>query len=176
MTTIYFATNHRPNRKRDPDDFGKDFSDDGLANLRFGKASVTGSTYSQIEIEIEPENLSADPRRQRLGSEALFRQVQQEMLEQAKDTLIYNHGFNVSFKNALASVAQLKAVLAPQPLNMVFFSWLSDSSMVPFVAYKNDRLDAAASGAAFARATSPKPIPIAWVRLGHCILARCPAR
>ena len=43
MARIYFATNRRPNRKVHPTDFGKKFSDDGLANLRFGVAEVDGA-------------------------------------------------------------------------------------------------------------------------------------
>ena len=38
MAKVYFATNRNPNRQQNPDDFGKDFSEGGLANLRFGQA------------------------------------------------------------------------------------------------------------------------------------------
>ena len=36
-------------------------------------------------------------------------------------------------------------------VNVVLFSWPSDGSMMPYIAYANDRQDAAASGPAFAR-------------------------
>jgi len=51
MTTIYFATNRNLVTSNDLEagfDFGSTFSQDGLANLRFGKAEVTGSRTRKI--------------------------------------------------------------------------------------------------------------------------------
>ncbi len=165
MTTIYFATNRRPNRQDAPDDFGRDFSSDGLANLRFGKAEVTGPTLNQYQVRVAPENFAVDP--PVLGSQQIFEQIRQEMQQQAEDTLILVHGFNTSFRSALSTAALLKNVLtAADPLhpnqrlrlNLVLFSWPSDGELLlsnpqarDKVAYKNDRLNAAASGTAFAR-------------------------
>lgn len=151
MTTVYFATNRRPNRAQDPDDFGKDFSDDGLVNLRFGRAEVTGPKFDQYAIEVAPEFLAADPRNQQLGSQQIFSEVRKEMQQNAKDTLVFIHGFNTSFHDALTCTAKLRETLEGHPLNMMVFSWPSDGSMLPFRAYKNDRVDAVASGVAFAR-------------------------
>jgi esterase/lipase superfamily enzyme len=76
------------------------------------------------------------------------------------------HGFNTSFRDGLRMAAQIHQNLTrPNPatgealrLNVCLFSWPSDGSFLltepsarDAVAYKNDRLDAAASGAAFAR-------------------------
>lgn len=166
MTRIYFATNRRPNRATNPDDFGSHFSDDGLANLRFGRAEVTGSKFDQFQIQVAPENLFAEP--PVLGSQAIFDQVRQQMIQTGEDTIIFIHGFNTSFRSSLSCAAQLHQVLTandplnpgqPLKLNMCVFSWPSDGSLLltnprsrDAVAYKNDRLDAAASGTAFARA------------------------
>ncbi|MBD1860215.1 MULTISPECIES: alpha/beta fold hydrolase [Trichocoleus] len=166
MTRIYFATNRRPNRAADPDDFGSNFSDDGLANLRFGRAEVSGSNFDQIQIRVASEDLLADP--PVLGSQAIFEQVRQQMAQTGEDTIIFIHGFNTSFRGALSQAARLHQVLTandpieptrPLRLNMCVFSWPSDGSLLltnprsrDAVAYKNDRLDAAASGVAFARA------------------------
>ncbi|MBD2104703.1 alpha/beta hydrolase [Leptolyngbya sp. FACHB-261] len=165
MTTIYFATNRRPNRPTNPDDFDSEFSSDGLANLRFGQAQVTGPNFDQYQIAVAPENFSVTP--PVLGSQAVFDRVRREMFQNAKDTMIFIHGFNTSFKSALTAAAQLKQILTaadplapndPIKLNMVLFSWPSDGALLlsktqsrDIVAYKNDRLDAAASGSAFAR-------------------------
>jgi esterase/lipase superfamily enzyme len=167
MTTIYFATNRKPNRVTNPDDFTGEFSQDGLANLRFGKAEVTGSGFNQIEIEVARENLRAT--RPVLGSQFIFQEAQQRVQEGKLDTVILLHGFNVSFKDGLRGAAELERELTranaadkgdPLKLNMVLFSWPSDASLLltsasnaqTAIAYKNDRLDASASGVAFARA------------------------
>jgi esterase/lipase superfamily enzyme len=167
MTTIYFATNRLLLPPDNPDVFGKGFSEDGLANLRFGRAEVTGVDFNEFEIYVEPENLAPDPAERRLGSLAVFEQIQQEMRQEGKDTVIFIHGFNVSFKEALRQGARLHQVLTAfnpfdtgEPLNLdVFvFSWPSDASLLftdpryeNIIAYQNDRIDAAASGVAFGR-------------------------
>jgi hypothetical protein len=43
MHTVYFVTNRNPNRKKDPDDFGSDFSGEGIDDLRVGRATVSGA-------------------------------------------------------------------------------------------------------------------------------------
>ncbi len=168
MTTIYFGTNRNliaSDKVEEGFDFGSNFSDDGLANLRFGKAEVTGNDFDQYQISIAPENLFADP--PVLGSQTILRQVGQEMREKQEDTLIFIHGYNTSFRGGLTAAAKLHQVLTsnavgnsqpPLKLNICLFSWPSDGSFLlgdrnaaNRIAYRNDRLDAAASGAAFAR-------------------------
>jgi esterase/lipase superfamily enzyme len=164
MVTVYFATNRQPIGNND---FGSDFSPDGLANLRFGRAEVTGTDFNQITVTVAPENLFLNP--PLLGSETIFQEVRQRMKKDAADLLLFIHGFNTPFRNALRSAAQIYQVLTatndplsagkpPLRLIMFVFSWPSDGSMLltnpnsrDVVAYKNDRLDALASGAAFAR-------------------------
>jgi esterase/lipase superfamily enzyme len=168
MTTIYFATNRNLIPSDDLEggfDFGGNFSENGLANLRFGKAEVTGPAFNNYQIQIAPENLFAEP--PVLGSQEIFEQVRQQMRQNSEATLIFIHGFNVSFRGALTAAARLHQVLtANDPryqapalkLNMCVFSWPSDAALLftdprsrDAIAYRNDRLDAAASGAAFAR-------------------------
>ncbi len=161
MTTIYFGTNRRLVANSD-DVFSGHFSDDGLANLRFGRAEVTGTEFDQYDIRVEPENLSAD--QPIFGSGAIFDQVRQQMAYSGQDTVILIHGFNVKFKEALNAAAKLEKAIEngdrtnPLKVNMCVFSWPSDGSMLLSNpkgsnpnAYYSDRLDAAASGAAFAR-------------------------
>lgn len=159
MTTIYFGTNRNPNRKARPTDFGKNFSEAGLASLRFGEAEVNGE---EIEIRIASERLNKDKDRKIKGSKGsifgsleVFNSVRQAMADHSRDTIIYIHGYNVDFHEALLAASQMKQNFENlhdgAGVNMVLFSWPSDGSMMPYIAYANDRQDAQASGPAFAR-------------------------
>jgi esterase/lipase superfamily enzyme len=165
MPLVYFVTNRKPNRQTNPDDFGSEFSPDGLSNIRFGKAMVTGSKLDQVaSVEVAKENLKAA--KPILGSANIFQAAQQQMLEGGCDVLILIHGFNVSFRTALISLAQLtQGLTSSNPMDKgkslkllpVVFSWPSDGTMLfsgsqGKAAYQNDRQDAATSGPAFARA------------------------
>ena len=163
MAKIYFGTNRKPNRKSAPDDFGRDFSEHGLANLRFGMVEVTGEKLNNIgDLYLAPERLTVDRDRKVkggagsvLGSQNVFKRVREKMVQHTRDTVIFVHGYNVSFKEAMTSAARLKRNFSTAEggpgVNLVLFSWPSDGSIMPFIAYANDRQDAAASGPAFAR-------------------------
>lgn len=162
MAKVYFATNRKPNRKKAPNDFGTGFSEDGLANLRFGMADVSGEDLDEFEIYLAPERLTVDYQRKVkgsagsvLGSKNVFGRVREKMVLYSRDTVVFVHGYNVSFKQALTSAARLKRNFSTSEggpgVNLVVFSWPSDGSMMPYIAYGNDRQDAAASGPAFAR-------------------------
>ena len=163
MAKVYFGTNRKPNRKSSPDDFGRGFSEDGLANLRFGMVEVSGEKLDKYgELYLAPERLAVDRERKLkggpgsvLGSLNVFNRVRDKMIAHTRDTVIFVHGYNVSFKNALTCAAQLKQNFSTAEggagANVVLFSWPSDGSMMPYIAYGNDRQDAAASGPAFAR-------------------------
>jgi esterase/lipase superfamily enzyme len=162
MVKVYYGTNRKPNRKKAPDDFGTGFSEDGLASLRFGMADISGGELDQYDLYIAPERLNTDYERKIkgtrgsvFGSENVFKRVRGKMIEHSRDTVVFVHGYNVSFKEALTSAARLKQNFASSAggpgINVVAFSWPSDGSMMPYIAYGNDRQDAAASGPAFAR-------------------------
>jgi len=144
-TTIYFATNRKPNKPK-PTDFGKGFSRTGLGDMRFGQASVTNGKIDSKSIKVLPD----DPEQ---GSEALFGELRKSMKTEQKDTLIFIHGFNVTFKEAVASAAKMGDCYARlsgnnyRP-NIFVFSWPSDGMMT---SYRNDRSDAEATGYAFSR-------------------------
>lgn len=162
MVKVYFGTNRKPNRKTAPNDFGRGFSDAGLASLRFGMAEVTGEMFDTYDLYLAPERLRKDAERKIkdgkgsiLGSLNVFERVRQKMVAHARDTVVFIHGYNVSFKEALTSAACLKRNFSTDAggpgINVVLFSWPSDGSMMPYIAYANDRQDAAASGPAFGR-------------------------
>lgn len=162
MQKIYFVTNRKPNRKTNPDDFGKDFSDDGVANLRYGYAEVSGRKFDEYKLAVAKERLNFDKGRQQTKSSSVFgsaevmARVRAEMIDNKRDTLVYIHGYNVTFKEALTAAAQLAKNLkkhdANKGVNVVLFSWPSDGSAMPYLAYASDRQDAKPSGPAFARA------------------------
>lgn len=156
---VFFATNRRPRPRAAPRAYGSDFNADGIASLRFGMADVSGN---RIRIETAPEKLvpdargaALDRRRSRLGSEQVFEELRRRMRRECRDTLVFVHGYNVSFRDALRDAARvarsLQSVNGGAGVNVFLFSWPSDGSMAPFLAYANDRRDAAASGAALAR-------------------------
>lgn len=66
------------------------------------------------------------------------------------DSLIFIHGFNVSFIGAIESAGKMADEYAALNYiaNVFVFSWPSDGGMT---SYFNDRHDAEASGYAFAR-------------------------
>ncbi len=151
MRRIYFATNRDPNRKGTG--FGSKFSPDGLACLRFGWAERSGAA---IAVNIAEEQLVAnaqgtaeDPQQCRYGSLEVFAELRDAMARNAQDTLVFVHGYNSSFRDSLRSGFKLAAQF-PE-LNILVFSWPSDGSMAPWLAYASDRHDAAASGPALAR-------------------------
>ena len=162
MIKLYFGTNRKPNRKSAPEDFGSGFSEDGLANLRFGMAEVSGDDLDEVDLYVAAERLKIDRARKIkgapgsvLGSQNIFNRVRGKMVQHSRDTVIFIHGYNVSFQEALTSAAELKRNFSTAEggpgVNVVLFSWPSDGSMMPYIAYGNDRQDAAASGPAFAR-------------------------
>lgn len=67
-------------------------------------------------------------------------------------TIAYIHGYNTSFREALVGGAKIAEKWAVNgATNVIVFSWPSDGKLTPFVAYRNDRDDAKASGGALSR-------------------------
>jgi len=156
---VYFATNRRPSPRAEPRNYAKDFNPDGISALRFGRARVSGQS---VTVHTAAERLVPDEQerslnlqKSRLGSSKVFSDVREAMMAESRDTLVFVHGYNVSFKEAVKDAARLGERLAGvdggRGVNMALFSWPSDGSMAPFLAYASDRRDAAASGAALAR-------------------------
>lgn len=154
MHNVYFVTNRNPNRKNQPDDFGPEFSEQAIDDLRVGRASIRGSGGEMAvdAIEVAGQRLHADARRRQLGSDALFLDLKGAM-DCGTDTFVFIHGYNVPFDEALFTGARLiEEYGRARKLEVVVFSWPSDGSLMPFLAYKSDRTDARASGPALARA------------------------
>ena len=151
MARVYFATNRNPNRKNNPDDFGVGFSnDDGSANLRFGEAEAT--TTKVKSVTVYPEQIDEeDEDKSILGSKTLFELLRQRMQERKRDTVLFIHGFNNTFQDALKSAAIIENKYRSEgnkKVNVMAVSWPSDGKATR---YRRDRHDAQASGMAVAR-------------------------
>lgn len=92
-----------------------------------------------------------------LGSKAMFADIKQ-IMEQTSDVLLYVHGFNVSWTEAVGAALALQIRLNNSPVRdngqkvaVVLFSWPSNGTALPFVSYKSDRSESSSSGKALAR-------------------------
>jgi esterase/lipase superfamily enzyme len=156
---IYFATNRNLKDLNSLTDFGNHFSENGLTDLRFGWATVAGDDLDQYSLTVAEESLYVEPGKaavsdlseQKLGSKAVFEEIRKEMMSQKQDCVVYIHGFNTSFQDAILGAAQLKKFYNNLPMVYFLFTWPSDGSMLPFKAYASDRDDARASGVALGR-------------------------
>jgi len=144
-TRIFFGTNRDPQPPTgDPEGFGHNFSQNGLQDLRFGQAYVEDGKITDLKCL---PNSPGD------GSEAMLGQVRDKMRGEGRDTLVMIHGYNTTFEQAIVGAAKAKEAYKSANLNVVMFTWPSDGKWGPLNPgeYANDRHDAAASGAAFAR-------------------------
>ena len=106
----------------------------------------------------DPERSETGQEGKRLGSKEMFAEVQ-KTLRQGRDVLVYVHGFNVSWWEAVGSALALKVMLNRQAIAsqnkkdvlVVLFTWPSDGSALPFAAYRSDRTEAIGSGFALGR-------------------------
>ncbi|UCH91693.1 MAG: alpha/beta hydrolase [Nitrospirota bacterium] len=109
----------------------------------------------------------------KLGSLAAFGELRKAMLKGC-DVLIYIHGYNVSWAEAVGSANALQIMLnraQPQktvhPLQVVLFTWPSDGQALPYVSYQSDRSEAAGSGKALGRGILKVRDFLAKVRAGN---------
>jgi esterase/lipase superfamily enzyme len=125
-----------------------------VAALRFGWADFESDQEpSQIYVYPDPKREDADNPPPGTGSRAFLDDLRVIMRDACTDTLIFIHGFNVSFIEALKSGAALASRIAigGKPINVIVFSWPSDGKAVPYMSYYSDREDARTCGAAIAR-------------------------
>lgn len=156
---IYFATNRNPDDQNNPTNFGNNFSGNGLTDLRFGWADVNDEDLDQYTLTVADEKLDVgsanaavnDFSGQQLGSKTVFEEIRKKMKETKQDCVIFIHGFNYTFQEAIQRTAQIKQFYNELPMIFFLFTWPSDGSMLPFKAYASDRDDARASGVAIGR-------------------------
>lgn len=150
---VYFATNrnHQSNNKHEV--FGKHFNPDGVAALRFGFAEYIRGDHGPSLAAVTVYEDKKGPDDKSPGSRNLLDDLHAAMAGARTDTLIFIHGFSVSFLDALEAGARLaeELVIKGSKVNVVVFTWPSDGEKVPWMSYYSDREDARASGPALAR-------------------------
>ncbi len=130
---------------------------DGNALAKLLTKAAASARIDAYEEALDPDRSDAAQQKAKLGSKAMFRDLQKDMLRRC-DALVYVHGFNVSWEEAVGSALALQVMLnrdgigdPKQQAAVVLFTWPSDGLALPFVSYKSDRTEAKASGYAFAR-------------------------
>ncbi|HWU80443.1 MAG TPA: alpha/beta fold hydrolase [Caulobacter sp.] len=157
---VYFATNrnHQPENVKLV--FGPRFNPDGVAALRYGHVDFAPGveTLQGAQVEVYEDALGPEPDPAK-GGARMLEALRQGMCDQKQDTLVFIHGFNVTFNGAIEAGLRLARKIqirepggATRPVNVVVFSWPSDGAVVPYMSYYSDREDARASGPALARA------------------------
>ncbi|MCF2513759.1 alpha/beta fold hydrolase [Sphingomonas sp. G124] len=153
---VFFITN-RDYKPANQSLFGSHFNPDGVGAIRFGHAQFgTGSGKLQpgpVNVYPEVRGETPDEGFQRAGSASFFEDLRQQMQNGCADTVVFIHGFNVSFRDALMAAALFSSqlIVGGKPINVVLFSWPSDGKAYPWMSYYSDREDARSSGAAVAR-------------------------
>lgn len=170
-----------------PTGYGAIFSSDGQENLRFGKltlnaddnivngylqeqgdyglgngiglADYLAGIVHEAKIQAYEERIPDDSTdgEIKLGSRDMFDDLK-TIMAQFSDVLVYVHGFNVSWSDAVGSALALQIRLDSSPVRddkqkvtVVLFTWPSNGSAIPFYDYKSDRAESADSGRALAR-------------------------
>jgi esterase/lipase superfamily enzyme len=144
-----------------------DYLTTGMKDCGVGDGEALGSYLADCAkdaaIDAYAEAINADiadvaQKKARFGSKAMFAAVKTDM-EASSDVLIYIHGFNVSWFDAVGSALALQLMLQNakdkdpgQKVLVVLFTWPSDGMALPWASYKSDRTEAAGSGAAVGRA------------------------
>lgn len=155
---IFFATNRNYLPDNKVEVFGGQFNPDGIAALRFGWAdydrSGGGRPLRKVFVYPDPKPEEAGAGVPGKGSSGFLDDLRVAMRDGSTDTIVFIHGFNVSFVEALKAGGALASEIAigGKPVNVVVFSWPSDGEMVPYMSYYSDREDARTCGAALARA------------------------
>lgn len=131
-------------------------SGDGLSLMDYLSKQVPQGRIQAYQEALQ-SNIHQDSQNAALGSAALFQDIQQAML-QSSDVLVFIHGFNVSWQDAVANAAALQLMLnrpglgdPKQKVLVLLFTWPSDGQALPFTSYRSDRAEAEGSGAAFGR-------------------------
>jgi len=122
------------------------------------RAEKHGNILAYLEKIPDKEREEAKQKGIKLGSQEMFKDVQDTMM-QGRDVLVYVHGFNVSWWEAVGSALALQIMLNRPGVRakgkgdvlVILYTWPSDGSALPFVAYRSDRTEAIGSGFALGR-------------------------
>ena len=142
-TKVFFITNRNELKNGDTlAGFGTDPHQRGSHWLRVGNATVditeneaTACQYADdediniIDLVVHPEVIQDSPEHHHLGSNRLFADLQRSLRDEQKDLILYVHGYDTTFKEALWSAAQIRL-----RYNRVLENLLDDEASAPFLA------------------------------------------
>lgn len=153
---VFFATNRNYVVRGGKPAFGTTFNLDGVAALRFGYADFTASPATPVlqSLFVYPDKKGVKDIMKTGGGQFMNDLRAVMSADDKTDTLVFIHGFNVTFEGALQAGALLAQSLkvGGRAVNIVVFSWPSDGKAIPLMSYYSDREDARATGPAVARA------------------------
>ncbi len=160
---VYFVTNRAPVGDAGTDPwFGLD-PNKSPSDLRIGWATLDIPAFPGAvtleHVEVSPESGQPVPgtaAATRIAPDfSLFGELKAKMTGDVPDTILFIHGFDYTFPDALIGVGLLKQRLnlgGFGAANMIVFTWPSDGKLYPELSYYNDRRDAKDSGEAGGRA------------------------
>ena len=157
---MYFVTNRQLLSETSAPWFGTEPSK-SLSDLRIGwsELDLNANPPSINRVFVSPESRQPSPSApagQRVAPHfSLFGEVQAKMRADVPDTVLFIHGFDYKFDEALVGLGLLRQRLNLgrfAAANMVVFTWPSDGAMTPFLSYASDRRDAKDSGESGGRA------------------------
>lgn len=136
---------------------------DGESLQRLFARSAKSARISAFRETLKKNVHEERQRTARLGSRQMFEGLRKAMLKH-RDVVVYVHGYAVDWEQAVGGALALQSMLNRPGIGytpegqtpcgdvlVVLFTWPSDGSNLPFVAYRSDRSEAAPSGAALGR-------------------------
>ena len=130
--------------------------DGGSLGAYLAKCAATAKIQAYQE-KLNPALTDTAQKNAVLGSLAMFSDLKADM-EKCSDVLLYIHGFNVTWHEAVGYALTLQLMLNNSPaadpeqkVMVVLFTWPSDGLALPFTSYKSDRSEATGSGNAVGR-------------------------
>jgi esterase/lipase superfamily enzyme len=126
---------------------------DGEKLAAYFAKQMANASIEAFEERLDVSMPESQQKKMKLGSARSFSELQKKMMK-SRDVLIFIHGFNVSWKDAVATALSLQVMFnraGDRDVMVVLFTWPSDGLALPLVSYKSDRGDAQESGKAFGR-------------------------
>jgi hypothetical protein len=143
VTRVFFFTNRNELKNGEAIvGFGSDPHQKGPHWLRVGHANVEltadeprtrpfaeDEDINLTDLVVYPEAIQASPEHHYLGSNRLFADLMRILRDEQKDLILYVHGYDTSFKEALWSAARIRL-----RYNRVLEDLLDDEASAPFLA------------------------------------------
>lgn len=126
---------------------------DGQALAKHVKRRRGSARIEAFEEKLEKCVSDARQSPSKFGSRSMFEELRQGPMAD-RDVLVFVHGFNVGWWDAVASATSLELMLnrnRERKVVVVLFTWPSDGRAIPYWSYFSDRSDARCSGYAVGR-------------------------